>query len=172
MGLREKLIGKPVAGSIIAGLMLVVAAILLARAYWPESKADLSRAYYTTDDGKTWFADSAYLVPPFDHRGQTAVIARVYSYADGSKSFCAYLAKFSPEAKVQLESAQAEAKQKGQPPGTVSLYSDPQFLRKGTLVKKPGAPDSAWLSQDDPKAVEVMSVRSPDGSALDEAFVH
>jgi len=34
--------------------------------------AELREAYYTIDDGTTWFVDDAQKIPPFDHNGKTA----------------------------------------------------------------------------------------------------
>ena len=169
MGFRESLKQKPWVGITIAVLMVAIAGALIARAYWPQKQADLSRQYYTDDDGKTWFADSLYLVPPLERNGKTVVVAHVYSYAGGSKRFCAYLAKFTPEARQKLEAAIAEARQKGLPPSSVSLYGDRLFLANGVLVKKPGAGE--WVPYGDPRANEVMTVRSPDGSEVDEVLV-
>ena len=86
------------------------------------------------------------------------------------KNSAPYLTQFTPEAKQKLEAALTEAKQKGQPPDSVALYHDRNFMQKGMLVKRPGAGE--WVPYDDPKAIEVMSIRSPDGSAVDQVFVY
>ncbi len=171
MGMREKLGEKPIAAIAGAASLVVLAGIIIAHSYWPEKKADLSSQYYSDDDGQTWFADSTYLVPPFEHNGKTAVIAAVFSYDDGKKQFCAYLAKFTPEAKQQLESALAEAKVAGKPPGSVSLYRDPRFMSQGMLAKRPGA-GNPWISYGDPRSSEVLSPHSPDGSVVDQCLVY
>jgi len=170
MGVRESLKEKPWIGGAIAALFLLVAGLVLARTYWPQKQADLSKSYYTDDDGRTWFPDSMYLVAPFDHNGKEAVVAHVYSYGNGSRRFCAYVAKFTPEARQKLEAAIAEAKRKGLPPSSVSLYGDRNFMAGGVLVKKPGS--EPWVAYNDPKANEVMAVRSPDGSEVDEVLVY
>jgi hypothetical protein len=171
MGIRERLRQKPSLAAAAAVLFLVVAAVIVARTYWPEKKADLDQALYTDDDGQTWFADSKFRVPPFDHNGKQAVVAQVYSYADGKKQFCAYLARFTPEAKRQLEAALADAKRRGQPPGSVGLYRDRGFMSRGTEVKLPG-PNGPWIPFSDPKALAVFSIHSPDGSEADQVFVY
>jgi hypothetical protein len=171
MGLRESIKSKPWIGGAISGAFVVVALAIIAATYWPEKKAKLDQAFYSDDDGQTWFSDSAYLVPPFQHDGKTAVVAQIYSYADGSKKFCAYLTEFTPEAKQKLEAALADAKQKGQQAGSVALYHDRNFMQKSMLVKKCGA-SNAWVPYDDPKATDVMSIKSPDGSLVDQVFVY
>lgn len=169
MGIREKLSENRNLGTIAGVGLCGIAAILIARTYWPHKQADLNQAWYTTDDGKTWFPDSTFRVAPFDHGGKEAVVAHVYSYADGSRDFCGYLAKFTPEAKAKLEAAIAEAQKAGKSPGTVGLWSDRGFMTHGVLVKKPN--ESVWVTYDDPKASAVFAITSPDGSAVDERFV-
>jgi hypothetical protein len=44
----------------------------------PKEEA-VTRAFYTTDDGKTWFTDDAERLPPFDHGGKQAV--RLYLFS-------------------------------------------------------------------------------------------
>jgi hypothetical protein len=171
MGIRRVIQGKPLAGVGMAVLLLFLAGAILARQFWPEKRAKLSQAYYSDDDGQTWFQDSVYRVAPFDHNGRNAVIAEIYNYDDGSKEFCAYLAKFTPEAKSRLESALADAEKSGRPPSSVALYRDPNFIGPGMLVKKPGS-GSNWVSISDPRANDVRSVHSPDGSAVDQVFVY
>jgi hypothetical protein len=171
MGIREKLKEKPAVTASIAAVFLAIAVGILIWSYWPEKKADLSKAYYSDDDGKTWFAESAFLVAPFQHNGKTAVVAQVYSYDDGKKQFCAYLAQFTPDAKKRLDAALADAQKAGRPPGSVDLYHDPNFMKHGTQVKLPGA-NQPWISYDDPKAQEIFAIHSPDGSAVDQSFVY
>jgi hypothetical protein len=129
-------------------------------------------AYLTDDDGKTWYADSAYSVPPIDHNGKTAVFAEVYTYDDGSKQFCAYLEKYSPDSKKRLEASIAEAVRNGRPPGSASLFQDHWFMESAVMVKSPGASEDKWVSQSDPAAVDVMSIHSPDGSVVDQVLVY
>jgi hypothetical protein len=152
--------------------MLLIAGAILVHQFWPEKKANVAMAYLTDDDGKTWYADSAYSVPPIDHNGKTAVFAEIYTYDDGSKQFCAYLEKYTPEAKKQLEASIAEAVSSGQPPGSAKLFQDHWFMQSATLVKPPGAADSQWISQNNPAASDVMAIHSPDGSAVDQVFVY
>lgn len=170
MGVREQMTRKPVMGGVAAGVLALVAVAVLVKAYWPERQADLSRAFYTTDDGATWFEDSALKVAPFDHEGKPAVVAHVYSYAGGSKQFCAYVAKFTPEGKERLERAVAEAVKNGKGADSVGLYHDPSFM-KGNVLVKPARSGGEWVSYGDRKANEIFSVHAPDGSVVDEVFV-
>jgi len=170
MDIRRSLQQKPIFGVAIAIFLVLMASAILARQYWPQKKANLSEAYFTDDDGNTWFNDSAFLVPPFDHNGRTAVFAEIYTYDNGAKKFCAYEAKYTPKAKKRLEAALADAQKNNQPPSTVSLYHDRSFITEGMLVKAPGSSD--WVSMADPQANSVCSIHSPDGTAVDQCFVY
>jgi hypothetical protein len=170
MGIRNALQAKPVAGIAVAVCLVLVSGLILAKQYWPQKKANLAQTYYTDDDGATWFADSAYLVPPFDHNGKMAVLAAVFSYDNGSKKFCAYEQEFTSKAKEQLQTALAEAEKNGQPPASVGLYHDRTFMQKGIQVKAPGS--SKWVSMANPDANSVCAVHSPDGTAVDECFIY
>jgi hypothetical protein len=171
MGIREALRQKPSVGIGIAAVMILAMAVITAANYWPTKKADLSQSYYSDDDGQTWFADSAYRIPPFDHNGKTAMSALIFSYDNGKKQFCAYLAQYTPEAKKKMDAALAEAQRKGDSPSSVALYRDPAFMKQGLQVKKPGA-SNHWISYGDRKANEVFTINSPDGSSVDQSFVY
>jgi len=170
MGIRNVLQTKPIGGIAVAACLLLISGLILAKQYWPQKKANLSQTYYTDDDGASWFADSAYLVPPFDHNGKTAVLAAVYSYDNGSKKFCAYEQEYTPKAKKQLEAALADAQKNGQPPASVALYHDRTFMMNGTQVKSPGS--TKWVSIAGPDASSVCAVHSPDDTAVDQCFVY
>ncbi len=100
--------------------------------------------FYTTDDGVTLFTDDSQKVPPFDHDGQQAVRAFVFTCDNGQHQFVQYLQKYSDEVKQQLETSRAF--------GTFA----------NGLIKRPG--DVKWISESDPKAQVIMLPKCPDGS--------
>jgi hypothetical protein len=169
MGIREKITENKYLGLGAGVGLVVVAGLIMAATFWPTKQADLNQAYYSDDDGKTWFTDSAFRVAPFDRNGKTAVVAHVYNYAGGSKEFCAYLAKFTPDAKAKLEAALAEAQRAGKPANSVWMWSDRTFMTTGVLVKRPGEAD--WITLADDRSAAVTAVKSPDGSEFDQSFV-
>jgi hypothetical protein len=169
--LRKGLADNKRVGVAVGIALILIAGVSLAIQFWPQRRPNLAMAYFTDDDGQTWFRDSLANVAPFDHNGKTAVIAEVYTYDNGNKEFCAYLAKFTPEAQKKLSAAIADAKAKGLPPNSVSLFHEPFFIRTGMMVKLPGR-SNPWMSYSDPRASQVFSIRSPDGSAVDEVFVY
>ena len=170
-GIRQKIGEKQGIGVALGAGLILVAAVALAVQYMPEKRADLNQAFYTVDDGETWFADSAYRIAPFPHEGKTAVIAQVYSYAGGSKRFCAYVAKYTEPARAKLEPAIAKAQANNEPPGSAAPFRDRDFMQSAMLVKARGA-DQPWIPIGDPRAREVMTVRSPDGSEVDQVLVY
>jgi len=169
VGIRQYVREKPAAGAVVVGALLVAAALILAKTYWPEKHADLAQAFYTTDDGQTWFSDSAFRVAPFDRDGTPAVIAVIYSYNDGRKQFCAYEQRYSPEGKQKLEGALSAAKQRGQPPASVTMFHERDFVQHYLQVKQPGG-GHEWISFGDPRASEVLAVHAPDGSVVDQVM--
>jgi hypothetical protein len=171
MEIRKLIQGKPIAGMGLGAVLLLVAGVILAKQLWPQKKADLSQSYFTDDDGASWYADSGHLVPPFDHNGKTAVFAQVFSYANGTKQFCAYMTRYSASAKRTLDAAIADARSRGLSPDTVSLFQDRSFMQSAIEVKKPGA-GNQWINQSDPGAIDVISVHAPDGSVVDQVFVY
>jgi hypothetical protein len=171
MSIRERLQGNKITGVVIGASLLFVAAIAIAIQFWPQKKPDLARQYYSVDDGQTWFSDEVSHVAPFDHDGKTAVIAEIYTYDNGNKMFCPYLAKYTDDAKKRLEAEIADAKAKGEPVDAVPLLHDSLFMRANTMVKLAG-PNNSWIAYTDPRAAEVFSIHTPDGSAPDEAFVY
>jgi hypothetical protein len=171
MFIRKKFADDKKMGVAVAICLLVVAAFALAIQIWPQRKPNLAQAFYTDDDGQTWFKDSAFKIAPFDHNGKTAVMAEIYSYDDGGKEFCAYMAKYTPELKQRLEAALAAAQAKGLPSNSVALFNDRQSLNAETLVKSPG-PNNSWIPFNDPRATPIFSIHSPDGSTVDEVFVY
>jgi hypothetical protein len=171
MFLREKLGEKNKLSMIAAVLFILLAVAVLAYTYWPAPKAKLGQAYFSDDDGQSWFAADTTKLAPFDHNGKQALMAEIFTYDNGSKKFCGYLEKYTPEAKAKLEAALAQAKANGQTASSVGLFHDPAFMQSAVLLKKPGA-GNAWMSYSDPKVGDVLNVHSPDGSAVDQYFVY
>jgi len=146
VGIRESLNKNPAitTGLLIGAVVLVIGFIFL-RSYGggPDAPLGASKAFFTIDDGKTYFADDASKIPPFQKDGKEAVRAHVYS-CDG-KPMVVYLQRFTPEAKKRLEAA---ANNKAGP----STMAPVQFT--GIEVKAPGGKD--WVGQNDEKAIAIM----------------
>jgi hypothetical protein len=160
MGLRDKLIQKPAVTASIAVVALVFAAILIYHQTLGRPRRNvklMNSAFYSDDDGKTFFIDDDTKLPPFLHDEKIAVRAAVYRAADG-KLFVAYLQKFSDAQLNEIEAAIAAHPEEAD-----------HWRQSRTEVKKPG--DSKWLSwgsYKEPKKAaayqQAMTPVSPDGS--------
>ena len=92
---------------IVAGISLVAILILIYLIYPSHPLENVARPagamrYFSTDDGKTWFADEATKLAPFRKDGKDAVRAYVFKCADGKK-FIAFLERLTPEGKKKVE---------------------------------------------------------------------
>jgi len=101
------------------------------------------RAFYSTDDGVSVFADDVK-TPPFNHQGAQAVQAFAYTCDGGAHHWVQYLSKYSDDALKQLALKQP--------------LEGPSY---GVLVKKPG--HGEWIPQGTPEAHELMEPKRPDG---------
>ena len=159
MGLRETLNDNPrLTTGITAGIIIVVLAFIL----WPSGggggsgPTDLSEAqvWFTNDDGKTWFADSANKVPPFDHKGKPAYRAYVYKCA-GKDPFVNHMERYTPAAQKKLQALYDQKKPIHDP---IAIL---QIQQEGMEVKSPG--DANWVKMSDPKSEKVLQPKCPGG---------
>jgi len=161
VGIRETLNQNPRITTAVTGGVVLIALIFIIYQLVGGSGVKIpTKAYYTDDDGATWFADDIQKVPPFDHNGKQAVRVYLFKCADG-KPFVAYLERFTPEAKQKVEQVREQMKNGDKntpPPG-------PQYeelMMTGVEVKKPG--DKQWVRQmDSQRASTITSVTCPDG---------
>lgn len=131
------------AGIVLAAVAVIVVQVMASRKRYPEG---LPRAYFTADDGKTYFAAGMENVPPFEHEGKSAVRAYVFRCGTG-EPFVGYVERYVPEAHKAM----------------VENRATPQHQIAGRELKKPG--ESKWVRSDDRKAAgAIADVRCPDGS--------
>jgi hypothetical protein len=141
------------------GLLFVVVLIFfVVRMRGDTSVGGRAEAFFTIDDGKTWFTDNADKIPPFEKDGKQAVLAHVYRAADGTK-FVNYVERFTPDGKRALEVAtKPDPTRKGPAePGAVQ-----SAFVSGREVKRPG--DAKWVSSANVReAGQVMAIKCPNG---------
>jgi hypothetical protein len=140
VGVREKLQKK---GGLVAGVVVV----LFALAVWTlvrqlhSGVPDQNTAYYSVDDGRTWFSDSASKFAPFDSGGKPAVQAHVFD-CDGDR-FVGYLSRYTDDAKAILEKTQElEKANPNSPPATLGAAN---AALNHLEYKKPG--DTVWTKK-------------------------
>jgi hypothetical protein len=111
-------------------------------------------AYYTTDDGASFYVDDINLVPPFTHDGKQAVLAHVIKGA-GGKKFVAYLVRYTPQQKEKIERLLAQAP------------VDPAVARGaregGMEVKAPLTGDTGWVPFLSRSAMPIVEIHAPPG---------
>jgi hypothetical protein len=139
----------------------VAAIVWQVRSAMPPGRV-VPEAYYTTDGGKTFFADTEERVPPFDHNGQEAV--RAMRFKCGGTEFVGYLQRFNADAKKTLEEVAEFAKtaKKGDKPPAAVFRAD-GASRGGREVRRLG--DTKWYNFGSTEGSKIMDVKCPDGSA-------
>jgi len=105
-------------------------------------------AFYTDDNGKTFFKDDRSKVVPFDHNGKQGYRADVFQCHDG-KQFVGLMYRHNAAGRKAME------KHKGQERHTASLAG---IEIQGMDVKPAGAPDAAW-----PPNTGERTVKCPSG---------
>jgi hypothetical protein len=124
------------------------------------------RAFFTTDDGRTYFADDLRNVPPFTvnkpgdpNHGKVAVRAVVVRCKTGDP-FVAVLEKFSDEDKRKIESTMRKQGDRA------SAMPVAYMGGARALAKKPGTGEKGWvrLSSTNAEAYDAVArPRCPDG---------
>jgi hypothetical protein len=151
MGIRDMINENPRRAAAAAGVLVLLTLGLI---LWetvggsPKPSAAAPMAYFSDDDGQTYFIGDLSQVPPFDHNGRIAVIAQVFRCGDGGKPFVAYLVKYDEKSKAAMEQ---------------ELQVSPRLMpnemaQYPILAKKPGA--SRWVP-DTPRTAEYQAVTTP-----------
>jgi hypothetical protein len=159
MGVREKLNSSRTMGFVVAGVLLAMAAGQIAFFFRPQHHQSATGAFYTDDDGQTYFADNVYKFPPWDHDGKQANMAMVYSSASGN--FVAYQVRYTPAAQKELQDLYAKAQSGERPLADVNrLMTSEQIGIAGKDVKMRGT--DKWLPMT--RMPRPVPVKAPDGS--------
>ena len=139
MGVKEALNKRPWISGVVGVIAIGAAAIYGYQGIRGPAQPPIpTGAYFTTDDGKTWFADDANRLAPFTKDGKEAVKALVFSCNNGKDPFVGYLEKLTPAAKQRIEAIRAK--------GNTSEAAEQEMgliKMAGTLTKKPGA--ASWM---------------------------
>jgi hypothetical protein len=161
MGVREKLNSNRVIGFLVAAILLAAATVQAAYFLWSAAPKHQSAtdAFYTDDDGRTYFTDSIYKFPPWDHNGKKANIAMVYSSSSGS--FVGYQVRYAAAARKELLDLYAKAEAGQCPLSDVNRLMTTQRVGVvGKEVKIRGA--DKWVPM--ASMPRPIPVKAPDGS--------
>lgn len=157
MGIRESMSRHSQISTMMAVAILVVAiGFIVWNLAGASPSAGSQQSFYTTDDGKTWFADDVNKLPPFDHDGMPAVRVVVFTFEGSQTPFAGYLVRYTPEAKAMLEEYQQAVKNR-QTPTPIDLG---KINHAGMEYKLPGTSPKMWVSQSRSYA-QVMKVQDP-----------
>ena len=136
MSIRDKLNQSPGAVAAAGIAILIIAGIVIALELRP-AKLDPSlpvmavgKAYFTDDDGATWFIDDKTHLPPFDHNGKTAYGAQLFQVVGSDTPYVAYLETYDPVAKARIEAAL-----KANVPASTAFATTPPDVRKRGATK-------------------------------------
>ena len=120
----------------------------------PTPRAGVDLAWYSHDDGQTWFAEKRNRLNYVTRDGKHAYRCWVYTCDGGKTKFAAYLERYAPEAQKQLEAIVA-----GKRPADPAILE--QISANGIEVKKPGT--GSWISIAEPRATELREPVCPGG---------
>ena len=164
MGIRETLNENP---RLTTGVTAGIIAVTLIWIIWSNLGGggaatinDGGQVFFTDDDGKSWFADDAKKVPPFDHNGKEAFRAHVYK-CDG-KTFVNHMERYTPAAKKKMEEIMAKPEAMNDPTVMESIQS------VGLEFKSPGQPN--WVKMTDPKLGEVLKPKCSNPSDVEQVL--
>ena len=164
MNIRKKLNENSKASMAVAGTVLLVIAVWL---FYPQGGGrvrEASSAYYSDDDGKTFFEDDASKVAPFSRNGREVASAVVFDCGNG-KPFVGYLERAAGAKEktfVEQTRKQIITRAATQPSGLPDSDLIEQVTRS-LEVKRPG--DSNWVNAASAAAVPIYGVKCPGGAA-------
>lgn len=137
---NHKAVTFSVAIAVIAG----IAFYLLRGSGQPQGMP--TQSFFTTDDGKTFFADASSKIPPFDHDGIPAYGCYVFTDDGGKTKYVGWLYRYTSDGKKRLADSQNASGQLGS-----SLFNCIE-------VKAPGTGDKGWVPCTSPKAAPIQKV--------------
>ena len=157
MDIRTALNERPVIGFSVGLLILILAGAAIWSYLRGGQGSAIGKAFYSDDDGKTWFIDNDQLIPPFDHHGKQAYGAAVYRCGMG-RPFVGYLEKYSDQQRALVEQSRDNAGSHDSADRTATVPPSKMY------VKNPGGKD--WVaggSEQDLKAyTKVTTIICPD----------
>ena len=141
MGIRETLNKNPgITTGATAGIIVLALIFIFFQIRGGGTPTMATTAFYTTDDGATWFEDDINKLAPFDKNGKPAYRVYVYKCADGNE-FVSHLERYTPAAQKAIEAARAKGGGMEDP----TIYE--QISMTGMEVKDPKTGDKGWVKQ-------------------------
>jgi hypothetical protein len=113
----------------------------------------VASAYYSTDDGQSWFVEDRAKIPPFEHQGKPAYRAYVFKCGENGKPFVAYLERFAEPARTELANRNPGAPSGGAGAGAGAGAA----LNDAIEVKQPGAGE--WVKLTSTRGAQAVAPR-------------
>jgi len=154
MGVRETLNENKAVKITVVSVIVIVIGFFLFRSTVGE-RTGTPKAFFTDDDGATWFADEITKLPPFDHNGKRAVMCFVYKTGPNGKPWVSHLQRYTAEG-IKQRTQQMNDKNFN-PMGFEAMQ------RTTVEVKEAKTGDKGWVSISDPAAAKIQELKSPDG---------
>lgn len=165
MGIRETMNKNP---AITTGGTIAIIVAAIGFLVWTQRpvRPPEAKAFYTTDDGKTFFPDSPDLVAPFMKNGKEALKAVVVTCDGGKTTYVAYVQRVLPAGKKLIEE-----QPKRFPPGTSIPIEYQMAIDSATEVKRPGPGKWEGRSPMNMRAVNaIVMSKCPDGKLATPVF--
>jgi hypothetical protein len=163
MSIRQRINEKPAVSAAVAGGFVLIAVSLIGWMSCDTGGAGggnfPQRAYFTVDDGKSYFPDDLDKIPPFATAdGKTAYRAVVVKCGTG-QPYVSHLERYTDAQKKNLETALKS------PAARPTLLSEIEANALSAAdVKKPLTGDKAWISSGKPQYEALARPKCPDGS--------
>jgi len=164
VSLRDTINQKPALAAGVSGAIVLIAIIVL----WLTLRSNKggqsqflpTKNFFSDDDGATYYVDDITNIPPYDHNGKKAYIAKVFMNRDQQK-FIGYLLSFDDKEKKRITDS---INNNGVPPSQAMTGVD-------ELVKKPLG--GKWVKIPGGSMLEIsraVKIIPPGGKEGDEIF--
>jgi hypothetical protein len=168
MGIRETLNQKPqITTGITIGIIVVALVYILWQSLGGSSGPTgntMGKAFFSVDEGKTWFADDATQLSPFQKDGKEAVRVHVWTCDNGKTKFASHLERFTPEARKKLEELRGKLNANSAAPQMSIAMDMDQVMQSGMEVKRVGDANAKWVRSISNEGQSVQSMVKCPGS--------
>jgi hypothetical protein len=148
-------------------ILAVVVLVAIVVVYWEwrgssriSDSGGPSSAYFSNDDGATYFVGPVDQSVPFTKDGKT--VDRAHVFKCGGKLVVGYLSRYTQAHIQTVEKLANMQKDPSHGPPSLADLNLGVMGSRGTEVKAPGGKE--WVNSADPTAFPIMTFKCPDGS--------
>ena len=169
MALHDHINKRPILVAGFTGVAVVFGIIMI---FWQlrggtfgPTEAVLPKRYFTTDDGKSYFADTVDKLPPFTTSDNKTALRVQVMQCGGESPFVAYVEKYTDAEKARLAALFKDTKTRELAITTVMGPED------RPLVKRASPGDTAWTDPSSGARYEAITLPScPKGGSAQVVF--